>query len=243
MKILYLIRKSYFSGTISKKYALLFAATSVLSIAKGQMSASNFNGSDTSSVIEEKLVQLALQGPEMQNTAHLTKIREYELKATQNVWMNTLALSGSLNDQTFNKNNAQAIYFPKFSVGVAIPLGVIFSKTAVKSARENVEIGKNNTELLKRDIREQVLTAYKEYVALSNLIAIQNELSNDVKIQLAQIEEKFRKGSISIETYSLAQKNNNTELANLINLRLQQDLKKLELEKLIGVKLETVLNK
>jgi hypothetical protein len=43
--------------------------------------------------------------------------------------------------------------------------------------------------------------------------------------------------------YTSAQKNNNIETAALINLKLQQDIKKLEIEKLIGVRLETVLRK
>jgi len=128
-------------------------------------------------------------------------------------------------------------------LGVTVPLGTIFSRTGVKSAKENIEIGKNDMELAKRDIRERVLTAYKQYMAYGQLIAMQGELVNDVKTQLAQAEEKFRNGTISIELYNNAQKNNNAEMAALVDLRLQQDLKKLELEKLIGVKLETVLKK
>jgi outer membrane protein TolC len=124
-----------------------------------------------------------------------------------------------------------------------VPLGTIFSRTAVKSAKENIEIGKNNIELVKRNLREQVLTAYKQYVAYGQLIAIQSELVNDVKTQLVQVEEQFRNGKATLDLYNTAQKNNNIETAALVNLRLQQDLKKLELEKLIGVKLETVLKK
>jgi outer membrane protein TolC len=96
---------------------------------------------------------------------------------------------------------------------------------------------------VKRKIREDVLTAYRQYRAYGELIAIQSELVNDVQAELVQNEEKFRKGTITIEAYNAAQKSSNTELATLINLRLQQDLKKIEIEKLIGVKLETVVNK
>jgi len=46
-----------------------------------------------------------------------------------------------------------------------------------------------------------------------------------------------------MEAYNNAQRNNNTEMAALINLKLQQDLKKLEVEKYIGTRLETVLKK
>lgn len=199
---------------------------------------------DTSSVIEEKLVQLALQGPEVQKTAHQTMISEYQLKAAQNVWMNLLAFNVNYNEFSFAKSTTTTAYvYPRYNLGLTIPLGTLFSRTAVKSAKENIEIGKDNTELIKRDIRERVLTAYKEYVAYGQLIGIQSELVNDGKTQLAQIEEKFRNGSISIDVYNAAQKNNNAEMAALINLKLQQELKKLELEKLIGVKLETVLRK
>jgi outer membrane protein TolC len=66
---------------------------------------------------------------------------------------------------------------------------------------------------------------------------------NDVQTQAAQVEEKFRSGSVSLDLYTNAQKNNNVEKAALVNLKLQQDIKKLELEKLIGVKLDSVLKK
>ena len=217
-------------------------ATSVI-LALGQTSTKSAFP-DTTSAIEERLVQLALQGPEVQKTAHQTMITEYQLKAAQTVWMNLLAFNVNYNEFTFAKNNGTTAYvYPRYNLGFTVPLGTLFSRTAVKSAKENIEIGKNNTELIKRDLRERVLSAYKEYVAYGQLIAIQSELVNDVKTQLAQIEEKFRTGSISIDGYNAAQKNNNAEAAALINLKLQQDLKKLELEKIIGVRLETVLKK
>jgi outer membrane protein TolC len=87
------------------------------------------------------------------------------------------------------------------------------------------------------------LTKYREYRAYSQLIAIQSEMVNDVQAELAQTEEKFRKGTVTIDTYNAAQKGNNSEMATLINLKLQQEIKKLEIERMIGVKLETVINR
>lgn len=238
MKILHLFKLS-FSKNMVQNCIVLFILTMLLNTASAQISVM-----DTSRAIEEKLVQLALEGPEIQKTAHQTAIGEYQLKAAQNVWMNLLAFNINYNEQTLAKNTPTTAYvYPRYNLGVTIPLGTIFSRTAIKSAKENIEIGKDNTELAKRSMREQVLTAYKEYVAYGQLIAMQSELVNDVKTQLAQSEDKFRSGTISIDAYNSAQKNNNAELATLINLKLQQDLKKIELEKLIGVKLETVLRR
>jgi outer membrane protein TolC len=214
----------------------------LISTAKAQSNAPNRVLSDT--LIEERLVQLALQGPEIKRTTHQNKINEYQLKSAQNTWMNLLAFNVNYNEFSFAKNTTSTTYvYPRYNLGVSVPLGTLFSKTAVKSAKENIQIGENNIELIKRDLRERVLTAYKEYKAYEQLIAIQSELANDVKTQLLQIEEKFRNGTATLDLYSTAQKNNNLESAALINLKLQQELKKLELEKLIGVKLETVLKK
>jgi outer membrane protein TolC len=228
------------SSTLIAMSCILLFGSGFFNAARGQ-AGSGLNSADTS--IEEKLVRLALQGPEMQNTVHMSKINEYELKAAQNTWTNLLAFSLNYNDQTFAKQPTTAYVYPKYFVGLTIPLGTLLSRTAVKSARENIEIGKNNAEIQKRTIREQVLASYKEYVTLSQLIVIQGELVNDAQALLGQSEEKFRQGKITIDDYTSAQRNNNTAKVSLINLKLEQDKKKLEIERMIGVKLETVLKK
>ncbi|HEY6955652.1 MAG TPA: TolC family protein [Flavisolibacter sp.] len=239
MKFLHLVKNTPL--TVTSKFALLGFLLAFMVRVNAQNINSGFG--DTSSAIEERLVQLAWQGPEVQKTAHQIKIDEYQLRAAQNVWMNLLAFNINYNEFTFNNTQTSTYVYPRYNLGITIPLGTIFSRTAVKSAKENIEIGKDNTELIKRTLREQVLTAYKQYLAYGQLIAIQSALVNDVKTQAAQVEEKFRSGSISLDLYTNAQKNNNVETAALVNLKLQQDIKKLELEKLIGVKLESVLKK
>lgn len=239
MKILTVKRMAFCFKTFLNFSMLLCLVVSIKNVA-----AQNNSDLITDTSVEERLVQLALQGPEMQKTDHLTKISEYQLKSAQNTWMNLLTFSLNYNEQTLAKTTAQTAYvYPRYFFGLNIPLGTILSRTGVKSARENIEIGKENAEITKRNIREQVLTAYKQYTAYSQLITMQSELVNDVKTQLAQSEEKFRSGTISLDAYNTAQRNNNAEMAALINLKLQQDLKKLEIEKMIGVKLETVLKK
>jgi len=211
-------------------------------LSTGQSTAS-FNRSDTSTVIEEKLVALALQGPQAKILDHQNKINEYQLKAAQTQMLNLLAFSINYNEQSFKPQTPTSFVYPKYNLGVTIPVGTLFSRTATKSARESIEIGKNNKELLKRSIREDVITRYRQYKAIQELIALQSEMLNDVQTELVQAEEKFRKGTITIDAYNAAQKGYNGERAALINLRLEQDIKKLEIERFIGVKLETVTGK
>ncbi len=237
-----LISRSFRKISINK-FTLTILLTGITAITNAQVNNSMLLKSDTNSVIEERLVALALQGPEAKNLEHQNKINEYTLKNAQNQWMNLLAVSLNYNDQSFSKTPTTSYVYPKYYFGLTIPLGTILSRTQVKSAKESIEMGKNNQEILRRNIREEVLTKYREYRAYSQLISIQSELVNDVQAELAQTEEKFRKGTVTIDTYNAAQKGNSSEMATLINLKLQQEIKKLEIERMIGVKLETVTNR
>lgn len=199
--------------------------------------------SDTSRVIEEKLVALALNGPAMKALEHQDKIAEYQLKNAQNQWMNLLAFSLNYNDQSFAKpgTTTTSYVYPKYFFGLNIPLGTLLSRTQVKSARESIEIGKVNKEELRRTIRAEVLSKYAQYRALNEKIKIQSELMNDVQAQLIQTEEKFRKGTVTIETYTASQTTKNNEMSRLIDLRMEQDLIRIDLERMIGTSLESVI--
>ena len=237
------IRRVFFHQHFFYRLILSGALVIAVSNIQAQRNVAALLKTDTSTAIEERLVALALQGPEAKNLEHQNKINEYTLRNAQNQWLNLLAVSANYNDQSFAKNNNVGYVYPKYFFGLTIPLGTILSKTQVKSAKESIQMGKNNQEILRRTVREEILTKYREYKAYGQLIAIQSELVNDVQAQVIQAEEKFRKGTATIEDYNNAQKGNNTELATLINLKLQQDIKKLEIEKMIGVKLETVINR
>ncbi len=192
--------------------------------------------------IEAKLVELALKGPMFIGSIHQNKITEYQLRGAKNAWLNLLTLSTNYNDQSFTQTN-QTIVYPKYFFGLTIPLGTLLSRTEVKAATEQVQISKINQEQLRRNITADIIGKWKQYKSMSALIALENEMLSDVDAALLQSEEKFRNGTITIEAYNASQRSKSDELAKLINLRLQQDLLKLEIEKMIGTPLETVVKK
>jgi len=194
---------------------------------------------DTASLIEQKLVELAMDGPAVKAAGHQDKINEYQLKAAKNNWVNLLTLSYNYNDQAF-KNNVQNIY-PRFFVGVTVPLGTLISRTQVKAANEAVLISRENHESLRRNIKAEVVGKYRQYKAYGEMIALQSELLNNVQAALLSAEDNFRKGTIKIDDYNTAQKLKNQEATNLVNLQLQQDLVKLDIERMIGTSLESVI--
>ena len=194
--------------------------------------------SDTASLIEQKLVELAMQGPSVQAALHQDKIYEYQLKAAKNDWVNLLTFSYNYNDLTY-KGGANV--YPKYFIGITVPLGTFLSRTDVKAANEAVEISKLNHQQLERVVKAEVVGRYREYKSYGEQIALQTELLNNVQAALLQAEDNFRKAKITIEEYNRAQRIKNEEATKLINLQLQQDLVKLDIEKMIGTNLESVI--
>jgi len=194
------------------------------------------------SLIEERLVKLALESPTYESALHQNKINEYQLKAAKTSWLNLLTVSGNYNDQTFAKKDPNnTVVYPKFFTGINIPLGTVFSRTHVKAAREQVEISKNNEKILARTIRAEIISQYKQYKITGVLIRNQQQVVDDYKAGLLQAEKNLGDNKITIEAYNVSSKSYNDEAAKLLNLKLEQELIRLQIEKVIGVSLDTVM--
>ena len=198
---------------------------------------------DTS--IQEQLVKLALDGPMMKSAEHEYKINEYNLIRAKNAWLNILSLSLNYNEQSFSKNLQGPSVYPKYFFGLNIPLGTVFSRTEIKSAREGLELNKLSREQLERNIRAAVLTKDRQYLAFGEMILYQNQVADDAQALFQQIEKRFKDGdkTVTVDAYTLASRVANDEVTKRIDLISQHDQAKIELERMIGVPLETVIMK
>jgi outer membrane protein TolC len=196
------------------------------------------------SVIEERLVALALSGPVYRQSQHQEQISLGQLSKARRSWLNLLSLSANYNDQTFAKNTAApgAYVYPKYFFGVTIPIGLFFSMgPEIRIAKENLASSRDNEEQVSRTIRADILGKYQQYKTYDTLVIIQNDAGIDEQAALTLLENKVHNGTASIEQYNLAHKAYGEELARGLNLKLQRDLMKIEMERIIGVRLETVL--
>jgi len=196
------------------------------------------------SIIEERLVELALTQPLYDASAHQVRISNYKVKSAKKSWFNLLTISANYNDQTFATQTTQTPYiYPKYFFGLTIPIGTIVGKgSEIKAAREEVKISQDNRDNLARTIRTDVLSRYAEYKTDRALVVLESQVVDDIHAAFLQAEKRFNDGSVTIEVYSDASRNYSSEMTKLLNLQLQQDLVKFQIEKMIGVKLETVLN-
>jgi outer membrane protein TolC len=195
--------------------------------------------SDT--LVEARLVQLALSGPQFLATDHKVNIAQSDLARAKRSWLNLLAVSANLNDQSFQTPEPGGYVYPKYFFGLTIPIGLFFSLgPQIQGARESVEVSKNLREETARSLKAEVLSKYRQYRNYADLISLENTIVVDQQTAFSQTEKKFKDGTTSIEQYNLANKLYSDEMTKKLNLQLNQDLIKLDIERLIGTNLENV---
>lgn len=202
--------------------------------------------------VEQKLVELALQNPDLEVADHQIKIAEYQLKGTKKWWLNNIVASSNINEFTIKRlkgettsDNGQLYpFYPFYNIGVSIPIGNIFSRpNATKAAREQVAVMMATRSSKYREIKASVLSAYQDYQAQKALLTLANQNVEASYNIFLQAKEQFRSGNISINEYNASSNDYTAQLKLQIGAAHDFNLAKIELEKLIGVPIESVLPK
>ena len=199
--------------------------------------------------VQEKLIELAIQNPDLEIADRKVTIAKYQLKEAKGWWLNNISLSFNANDFTVKRlsgktqaNGQSYPIYPLYNFGLNIPIGGIFSKpAATKAAREQVAIQQAMRNGAYRQIKTSVLSAYQNYLTSKELLTVQSQLTENTYSDYLQAKQKFRNGQISIEDYNSASQLYSTQLISRINAENALKLRVIELESLIGVPLNTVL--
>jgi outer membrane protein TolC len=194
--------------------------------------------------MEERLVQLAWQNlPQSTVLENNRDIADMRSKIAKWSWLDNISARGNLNEFAINPdaNPNVANFFPRYNFGVTIPLGV-FVSTPIESriAKKQVLNTEQQINQQKLQVRKLVLTAYNNYKMYKEIFKVKNELVEDEYANLLVMEEKFQKSQISIEQYKAVTRTYNLEIEEKIKAANQMENAKLEVEALIGMKLEEV---
>lgn len=193
----------------------------------------------------EKLVQLAWKNnPDNEVYRREVNVAMYEVKKSSVEWGEIVSFQGNVNEFVLNPGSdvlSRAMFFPKYNIRAEVTLGMLFRiPYNVKQNRERVVIAQSQLNSQKLALRNQVLRSYNEYIMREKIYKIQNQLALDSETSYKLVEQKFKNGEITFETYS-------TSLSSFSQIQLSQlesekEYKnaKLDLEQLIGMKLEDV---
>lgn len=202
-----------------------------------------------SSGIRSKLVELALQNPDLEVADHQINIAKYNFKASKGWWANNISMSFNANEFTLKRlektaptNGQYYPYYPFYNVGLNIPIGGIFSQpSTVKAAREEVTIRQAERTSKYRQIRAAVLTAYENYLSSKELYTVESQLAESAYNDYLQAKEKFRNGQVSVADYNASTDQYQTALKARISAENGFNQTKIQMEALIGVPISQVL--
>jgi len=196
--------------------------------------------------IRERLVQLAMQNPTYEMADHTANAAEYQIRIARGNWLNMLSASGNINEFTINPpkqtTGGTQFLYPRYNVGLSIPMD-IFSrqKNTVKIAKENYLIAEAQKNDKFRQIKADVLTRYEDYLLDKQLLDFQSQVAQDQFTLYKRSEKDFQDGIIKLEEFETSYKGWVTEQTKKLTYQRNLNVIKLELERIIGVKLEDVL--
>ena len=207
--------------------------------------ASNFNpGVDS---IEEGLIAMAMNNPQIRATENSARSLGYEYSKSKTIYLNNITLSGNLNEYSIKEFSNSNIYngatlYPRYNIGVNIPLGIFINNPKqTKADYYRYQAGVNQIDVDKAAIRRNVMLNYEEYKMNEKLVAFQQEVLQDARLLFAKYEEKFQKGEVTLETYTVASRSKNTEEVRFLNVERDLKASEAQLEALIGMRLDDAL--
>jgi outer membrane protein TolC len=195
--------------------------------------------------IRERLVQLAMNNPAYEVSDRLTNIAQYQLRQAKGSWLGLLSGQSYANEYTIFPNSVPSNYvgyYPKYNFGLTLPFDV-FSRIPnnVKIARENYMIAQANKNDKFRQIKADVLTKYEDYLLAKEKLELQIEITQDAYTNFKLAEDNFKKNVIKVEVYNVAYRTWIAEQISKLDLQRNFNVSKIDLEKIIGIKLDDVL--
>jgi outer membrane protein TolC len=197
--------------------------------------------------IRERLVQLALQNPQYEMADHASRAAGYQIKIAKSAYLGLLSAQGNINEFTINKNAARVnnvtypVLYPKYNFSLNVPFDIFArTKNSTKIAEENYYLAEAMKNDKFREVKADVLTRYENYLLAKQLVEYQGKLTQGEYSSLKRAESDFAENLIKLDDLELAQKNYITEQVKSLTLQKDLNLAKIEIERVIGVKIEDV---
>ena len=193
----------------------------------------------------ERLVQLAWKNhPTNEVIRRDVNVAQYTVRQSNAAWLDVIGFRGNLNEFTLNPQAdvfGRSAFYPKYNVSATVSLGMFLSiPYNTKINKERLMQAQANVNAQKLAVRNQVMKAYNEYLLREKVFKLQSQLLMDSETSHKLIEQRFKNGDTSFETYSMSLTSYSTTTVNQAEAERNYRNAKLDLEQLIGMRLEDV---
>ena len=226
--------------------ALIFSSIAIYAQVPANPNSAYRLNSDTGrmSDVRERLVQLALQNPLYEIADHNVTIAEYNIRLAKTSWLSQIIIAGNLNEFSIDPKAAgnASVYYPRYNFGIAIPLDIFArSSNNTKIAYEKYMIAQSERNDRFRTIKADILTRYEDYLLAQERLTFQYKITKDAFEAYSKAEIDFKNNLIKIEDLNLFNSKYVDEQIKRLELQRDYNVSKIDIERLIGVKLEDVI--
>ena len=196
--------------------------------------------------IREKLVALAMQNPTYEMVDHASQAASYQINIAKSAYLGLFSAQANVNEFTVQHRKDQngvviPNYYPIYNFALNIPFDIFSRKSNnVKIAQENYYMTTAAKNQKFREIKADVLSKYENYLLARQLVELQSRITQSEYATLKRAESDFAENLIKLDDVEKAQKSYIIEQAKSLTLQRDLNLSKIEIEKVIGVKIEEV---
>ena len=230
-----------------KRTALLIFSSLLLIVAQAQSGGGRLPRAaarDTSRTngIREKLVQLAMQNPTYEVADRNINLAYNDLEKTKLLFLNHFVVQGNYNEFSNRKDANGLVYYPRYNAGVTVPFDIFVTrKRDLNISKEKLGIAQAEKNQKYREIRQEILTKYEDYLLLKSKLEFASQITQDAYTFYLQAEKDFADGILKQAEYSTAYRSWVDEQIRKIDAQHDFNVKKLEIETLIGIPIDEVI--
>lgn len=191
--------------------------------------------------VREKLVDLAFQHPEVAMKEAEIAIANNNLRRAKGSWASSISAQANLNEFTLN-GSPNAAFWPKYNFGVMIPFDIVSRTNAeIRNARESIDHAVATREDTYRNLKAEVLQRFEDYLFNKEVYDMNSVVVDEAYTAFLSMQEKYKVGDVNDIDYSISFRQFNDAKMRLREKERDLNISKLQVEKLIGVKLDDVL--
>lgn len=240
-----------FKYTIMKRLSIILCLCAVLAGVDSVAQEVDYNavivpGSATNLSNEEKLVQLAWRNnPANHIVAKQAKVSQLMLKGSHFAWLDVLGFRSNVNEFVLDPSQdvyGRASFYPLYNFSLVVPFS-IFATNPLDTRRKRVEltIAEDRINAQKLSTRANILTLYTRYELAKERLKVQTDAEQDTNASLRLVEDNFKKGIETVQTYNNILERYTNHRLSRIAADAEVKILKIQIEEVIGVKLESVI--
>ncbi len=192
-------------------------------------------------LIKARLIKLALKNPELQVADARIRMAEIDYKKSKSTILSSVNLGANINEFVVS-NSAAATLFPKYNLGITVPLDLFArAKAAKQNASEAILVAEAQKVQQEKFIKMEVLTRYENYKERKELVELQKISMEDDFAAYQRAQQQYADDDIELSEMNKLYKTYVNEKATLTSLQKNLNVAIIELESILGVSLEKAL--